>query len=438
VVNAFRSMDSSNKGKLKSEEFIEACKNNGFEGMNRAIFHGLDWKGNKYLMAEDLSFLDSWRCPQYLVCKPNQEAADDFVQALLRTFDNPVKAWRLCLDRDNSNCVAWEEFEAAAKKIGFRGDLFGAWRSLDDDLSGFITLNEIDKHASELLFDFKNWADEEFGGVRHAFDTLDADGSGEMTFKEFVQATHAYGFQGDAKLLFDALDSNRNGMVALNEISFMDGWYSPSDTDVKDEETQIVEDQAKEAATKERQIKISQRIHQLAVPRSRAATPRAAQTPGKMDFTGPLPLRGLAWELPRPQTSPYARLPKVSPRKSKGDSRPQTANVEDNGAIQEPMWVVRERLKRAQLVQTEILERSNLFPEAGQLEELWLEKERTPRLYEEVRDVRNRTAELRRVTVKNVKRVEDSNSDIPHSIKQSLRHSITLNADTIENINKLL
>merc|ERR1711937_805610 len=120
-------------------------------------------------MENDLAFLDSWRAPRYLTCKPNEQAAEDFKKTLLKVYKTYVRAWRSCLDRDNSNSVGYEEFEAAAKKICFTGDLPGAWRFLDDDLSGFISLHEIDVEASRVISEFKCWADTEFGGVRRVF-----------------------------------------------------------------------------------------------------------------------------------------------------------------------------------------------------------------------------------------------------------------------------
>merc|ERR1719191_1817018 len=153
--------------------------------MTVSLFHGLDWQKNRYVIENDLKFVDSWRCPAYLTCKANEQAAEEFKAALFRVFNSYLKAWRFCLDRDNSNCVAWEEFEAAAKRIRFTGDLPGAWRFLDDDVSGFITLREIDVEASKMISEFKCWADLEFGGARCAFATFDVDQSSALSRKEW-------------------------------------------------------------------------------------------------------------------------------------------------------------------------------------------------------------------------------------------------------------
>ena len=46
-------------------------------------------------------------------------------------------------------------------------------------------LQEIDPASSKALSSFKAWAEEEFGTVRSAFNVLDADGSGKMTWQEW-------------------------------------------------------------------------------------------------------------------------------------------------------------------------------------------------------------------------------------------------------------
>ena len=48
-----------------------------------------------------------------------------------------------------SNRVNWSEFEGSCHKLRFHGDVAGAWRAFDVDLSGYLTLNEVDTEASD-------------------------------------------------------------------------------------------------------------------------------------------------------------------------------------------------------------------------------------------------------------------------------------------------
>lgn len=223
ATEAFQAFDIHGKGKLREEEFIDACRKQGFP-MTVALFHGLDWQKNTWVRKDDLAFLDTWRCPTYLTCKPSAKAAQEFKTCLLKQYPSYTKAWRACLDPNNSNRVDWGEFQYAAKRVRFTGDLAGAWRALDDDLSGFISLREIDMEASHAISEFKCWADSEFGGARLAFKAFDANDSLELSLKEWRKACMSYAYQGDSRAFFDALDADRSGRVTLNEIAFIDTW----------------------------------------------------------------------------------------------------------------------------------------------------------------------------------------------------------------------
>jgi len=238
---AFRAFDKFNAKKLRQADFLGAVKSHGFQYPAKVLFHGLDHSGTKSIVEEDLHFLDKWKPPAYLVASPNYEAADEFKNMLLKFYKNYLKAWRHVLDADGSNRCNWEEFGAACKKVGYSADIPGAWRALDDDLSGYITLMEIDPVSSTTLGNFKSWADEEFGGVRAAFGLFDSDNSNEVTYREFRRACRVYGFDGNVHLLFHALDVERSGTLSLDEVVFLDEW-------------EFNEDPAQEGAAQERAI----------------------------------------------------------------------------------------------------------------------------------------------------------------------------------------
>lgn len=254
----FRAIDVHRINKVRVDDFLERCQRLGFTRVDKRLFHGLDWEGRKFLMAKDLHFVDVWKCPQYLTCDPNPQAAKDFKKSLLEIYPTILKAWRHLLDRDGSNCVGWEEFEASAKRLSFTGDVPGAWRFFDQDISGSISLGELDAPSYAELSRFKVWADEEFGGVRAAFSVLDEDRSGDFNQREFIKMLRFYGFQGDCRALFLTLDCEGQGAVALNDVAFLDFWES---------EVHIEEPETPKASAKEhRKVspRISPRLEELA------------------------------------------------------------------------------------------------------------------------------------------------------------------------------
>jgi hypothetical protein len=220
----FDSMDRHRTGRLKFGQFAHECNARGYQHKAQAIIELLTPWGRKYFQEEDMAFIDVWKPPAWLTAKPNRVAADSFKAHLLQKYGHYVKGWRIAIDKDNSNMCNWNEFQAAAKGLKVQDDIAGAWRALDEDLSGSITLREIDPAAHNALMGFKRWTDEEFGGVRLGFKFMDTDKSNKLNYREFRRACRDHGFTGDVRALFMSLDQNQEKELQYTEICFLDGW----------------------------------------------------------------------------------------------------------------------------------------------------------------------------------------------------------------------
>mmetsp|Transcript_165702 Transcript_165702/g.532002 ORF Transcript_165702/g.532002 Transcript_165702/m.532002 type:complete len:740 (-) Transcript_165702:27-2246(-) len=221
---AFRAFDRHNKHKILEADFVRALVDSGYEGNTKIMFHGLDWYGNKALVEEDLLFLDKFKPRPFLLSQPNEQSAEEVKAMLLKKYKTWLKAWRHALDTDSSNRCNYDEFEEACKKIGYHGDVPGAWRHLDREWSGVITLREIDTQSSEVLKSFKVWCETEFGSVRSAFGVFDATGDQDVTYREFRRSCRTYGFEGQTHALFHALDVEGSGALQMEEVIFLDEW----------------------------------------------------------------------------------------------------------------------------------------------------------------------------------------------------------------------
>lgn len=220
----FRDLDKQRTRKVRYAQFVHECQQHGFDRKVKTLAIWLDWQDKKYLIEEDFQFLDNWKPPAYLCSSASLEAAEEFKAQMLAKYGHFLKAWRTAMDKDNSNCCNWHEFQEAAKLIKFYGDVAGAWLALDQDLSGYITLKEIDSRSHEALVEFKTWADNEFGSVRSAYKVLDADNNNDLSFREFYAACRNYGFQGDPRSLFEALDQGNEKILQYKEVVFLDDW----------------------------------------------------------------------------------------------------------------------------------------------------------------------------------------------------------------------
>jgi Ca2+-binding EF-hand superfamily protein len=200
----------------------------------RNITAALDFDGCGLIRLDDLVWLDSWPAPGWLAARPDHPAAEKLKELLIEKYGNFIQAWRRALDTDSSNRVSWSEFQEACSRVNFKGSVAGAWRALDRDLSGWISLNEVDPHSHELLTSFKHWSEKRFGSVEAAFRALDQDKSKTLTFSELKLAIKTLGWDGNARELFDGLDTKqaegasgskeKRRDIELDEVAFLDDY----------------------------------------------------------------------------------------------------------------------------------------------------------------------------------------------------------------------
>eukprot|EP00929_Paragymnodinium_shiwhaense_P033236 TRINITY_DN18290_c0_g1_i1.p1 TRINITY_DN18290_c0_g1~~TRINITY_DN18290_c0_g1_i1.p1 ORF type:complete len:866 (+),score=183.07 TRINITY_DN18290_c0_g1_i1:166-2763(+) len=246
---AFRAIDKYKSKKVRQHEFEEALRHYGYKGPLKDLFFGFDKGNKKFIVEEDLKFIEAWKPLPYLTVKPNGRAMELVKNLLLQNYKTFLKAWRKVLDRGSRNRCNWDEFKSACKKMGFTGDIPGAWRAFDADLSGSICLQELDPASSAFLLSFRKWATNEFGSVKSAFGVFDSDASGEVTCAEFRRACRIYGFAGNTLLLFRALDTERSGKLAQAEVAFLDEWALESEPAIDEEDRKAEEDLRKSART---------------------------------------------------------------------------------------------------------------------------------------------------------------------------------------------
>merc|ERR1719375_1351351 len=110
---------------------------------------------------------------------------------------------------------------------------------------GFISLKNIDNQSAQVLLDFKEWAEDTFGSIPFAFRVLDTTHSNAVSLPVFKRVLSDFGFQGDARVLFQSLkpdaggrQCSRDARLRLEDMKHLCSWESRADAlaDDRDEE----------------------------------------------------------------------------------------------------------------------------------------------------------------------------------------------------------
>eukprot|EP00928_Gymnodinium_smaydae_P026310 TRINITY_DN20709_c1_g1_i2.p1 TRINITY_DN20709_c1_g1~~TRINITY_DN20709_c1_g1_i2.p1 ORF type:complete len:828 (-),score=179.38 TRINITY_DN20709_c1_g1_i2:317-2800(-) len=225
--------------KAKSSVFACVLRALGWPGMNcedtrNRVLRALDLHGCGVIGLPDLQWLDHWRPVEWLVSEPDPDAWIALKSRLLQIFGHPLRAWRCLLDRDDSNHLSWDEFRDACRRIKFES-AGSAWRSLDVDLTGAVSLKAYDKESFDLLNSFKDWVEVNFGSIKQCFKVLDQDRSNSVSYNELRRACQRLRWKGDLRLLFDCIDTDKlkeggsleaQRAISLSEIAFLDNWQA--------------------------------------------------------------------------------------------------------------------------------------------------------------------------------------------------------------------
>lgn len=242
VKNWLPRLDTDGNANLTKAEFAEECPKRGYRHTLEPLFQMIDVENDHHITAADLRFLDSWNPPEYLLREPDHATLRTLRTRLREKYGGSyLRAWREALDRDHSMSISWNEFRRACvehllpalttRQVA-KLDLAAVWRAMDEDLSGCISLRELDPASYQALRAFKDWAIEMHGSCVKAIMTLNEDGRGGVDWEELERAA-AQGCTADLRLIFDGLDGDSSGMIAVSEVRFLDYW-DPTFDEVQD------------------------------------------------------------------------------------------------------------------------------------------------------------------------------------------------------------
>jgi CRP-like cAMP-binding protein/Ca2+-binding EF-hand superfamily protein len=213
------------------------------------VHEASDKIGTKYIIAQDVEFLDTWEPTPWIMAEPDYAGKEQLISLLRGRYANLIVAWRRLFDKNNKNHVNYKDFQHACMHMQLR-NAPGVWRALDEDQYGFISLQNIDSESARVLMDFKEWAEATFGSINFAFRVIDQDRNNAVSLPVFKRNMQVFGFPGDVRLLFQSLkpdvsgrQNSRDARLRLDDMKHLVSWEHTSealedmesDDDVKEE-----------------------------------------------------------------------------------------------------------------------------------------------------------------------------------------------------------
>lgn len=239
VAAAFQELDTDKNGSITLEEFNEGAKIHGLHNDEPIphVFEMLDLDHDAKVVPSELGFLDAWDCPAWLMCEPDFKGAQQLKARLMSKHKgNIIIAWHYALDFNHMMRVSWAEFVEAGKRENIvKERLPGIWRALDTDLSGWLSLKELDPAVHELLVKFKKYCTTyggaQQGSIRTALAIIDKTDHFAVSIKEFSRMIKAMGLnEAEIEILFNGLDLTGEGVITPHKIAYLDKWSVEADS----------------------------------------------------------------------------------------------------------------------------------------------------------------------------------------------------------------
>merc|ERR1719199_113065 len=146
--NLFRAwkvaIDSTQTGRVSQNELFDCARSHGFTGKLIDLWREAVSKDEKTGREDNFIRLkDIW--PEAA------EMVDEFERIMLKEYGNWLKCWVCALDVDKTGRVDKQQFAWTCKQMDYIYDPMALFDIFDFDLSGSITLEEIDQKAFEAF-----------------------------------------------------------------------------------------------------------------------------------------------------------------------------------------------------------------------------------------------------------------------------------------------
>lgn len=181
-------------------------------------------RDNPHLTTSGLWDLKVWWGAKY---NKGRRGIDNFKLMFAERFGNLGRAWRECLDPEESGSCCFLHFCRQCNRLGLRVHLKSAWEELTDGRTHRnMTYVDWDLVGDRLVSRFVMSLCIKYGGLRSGWDTLIKNAGGHLARSEFVEATIGFGIaRHESEWLFEVLDIERRKYLSeFDRLRFLQHW----------------------------------------------------------------------------------------------------------------------------------------------------------------------------------------------------------------------
>jgi Ca2+-binding EF-hand superfamily protein len=130
---------------------------------------------------------------------------------IARKYGSISAAWRHLMDPGHVGKLSFIDWSKALRQVGFQGNIKAAYQILDDDHSGIVTFSEFAPEVAEKIKDFRQkifrtWGEDWNEVWKH----VDEDGSNQVDKEEFSSLCFQIGYTGDHTELFKEIRQDQS------------------------------------------------------------------------------------------------------------------------------------------------------------------------------------------------------------------------------------
>jgi hypothetical protein len=224
---------------VSAQEFVEYVWWHGFEGNALRIFQEAQKEvptPASIMSSQRESCLGEVSLPQLRgferrfrsLTKGELPASMRFLQKLRKDRGSLLRAWRLDIDQRGTGLVALADFVGACRRLEFASEAKELWNSfhVDDGSSDIgevpLEFHDFDMREASNLDKFVDvlWVGGHFD-LSRAWSCIDPSSRGMVALEEFTHGVQLLGFNGNARLLFNGLDSTGLGKLRRQELEYL-------------------------------------------------------------------------------------------------------------------------------------------------------------------------------------------------------------------------